>query len=98
MLRGGIEANPKDDDGVPLEHNDYITFTFGIPPTCVTALVTKGHTGWGVECLHPADVKPKRTTLKALTRHYQIWKARKQHVSAIRRAMGAARKGEISND
>ena len=86
-LRGLIEAVQKDEDGVPLKHNDYITFTFGIPPICVTARVTQGHTGWGVECLHPADVKPKRTTLKDLTKYYQIWKASKPRVAAILRAL-----------
>ena len=80
-------SKPRDEDGVPLKDGDYITFTFGIPPICVTARLSEGSTGLGVECLHPADVKPKRTTLKDLTKHYQIWKASKPRVSAILRAL-----------
>lgn len=76
-------AAPKDEDGVTLKHGDYITFTFGIPPICVTARLTEGPTGWGVECLDPPDVKPKRSALKDLTKYYQIWKASKQRVQAI---------------
>lgn len=83
----GDLARPKDDDGVPLENGDYITFTFGIPPICVTARLSKGHTGWGVECVHPTDVKPKRIMLKDLTKHYQIWKAARPRVVAILRAL-----------
>lgn len=76
-------GKPKDEDGVPLKDGDYITFTFGIPPICVTARLSEGSTGWGVECLHPADVKPKHTTLKDLTKHYAIWKASKQRVASL---------------
>ncbi len=74
---------PKDDDGVTLKHGDYITFTFGIPPICVTAMLTAGETGWQVECLHPTNVKPKHTSLADLTKHYQIWKAEKERVRAV---------------
>ena len=78
-------AEPKDEDGVRLKHGDYITFTFGIPPTCVTCLLTHGAGGWSVECLHPPDVKPKHQSLPDLTKHYQIWKASKHRVRAVLR-------------
>jgi hypothetical protein len=78
-------ADPKDEDGVRLKSGDYITFTFGIPPTCVTARLTHGADGWGIECIHPPDVKPKRQSLSELTRYYQIWKASKARVQAILR-------------
>lgn len=89
ILRGGGEAmtGPKDEDGVPLKAGDYITFTFGIPPICVTAQLTDGLDGLGVMCIHPADVKPKTTTLKDLTKHYQVWKASKQRVAAALRQL-----------
>lgn len=76
---------PLDDDGVALKHNDYITFSFGIPPTCVIARLTQGPSGWGVECIHPHDVIPRRSTLADLTKYYQIWKASKKRVNAIMR-------------
>jgi hypothetical protein len=76
---------PKDEDGVTLKNGDYITFTFGIPPTAVLARITKGATGWGVECVHPIDVKPKRQTLTELTKYYQIWKASNQRIAAALR-------------
>lgn len=79
---------PRDEDGIRLKHGDYITFTFGIPPICVTARLTQGPTGWSVECLHPADVTPKWTTLADLTKHYQIWKAGKERVAAVLRQIG----------
>ena len=46
---------PRDEDGIPLKDGDYITFTFGIPPTCVTARVSNIGGKWGVECVHPAS-------------------------------------------
>lgn len=76
---------PKDEDGLPLKVGDYITFTFGIPPICVTAQLTEGRDGLGVMCLHPADVKPKTITLKDLQKYYQVWKASKQRVLAVLR-------------
>lgn len=79
---------PKDEDGVTLRDGDYITFTFGIPLICVVAQISEGSTDWGVNCLHPTDVKPKRTTLKELTKYYQIWKASPKHVSSITRDFG----------
>ena len=30
-----MKAAVKDDDGIPLRHGDYITFSFGIPPISV---------------------------------------------------------------
>lgn len=91
----GHTRNPKDDEGVPLKHGDYITFSFGIPPICVTARLSEGSAGWGVECLHPEDVKPKRTTLKELTKYYQIWKASKPRVAAVLRTyIEAEERGE----
>lgn len=87
------QKKPRDEDGVILKHGDYITFTFGIPPICVTARLSEGSAGWGVECLHP-DVTPKRTTLKKLTKHYQIWKASKQRVASVLRQLAVEERGE----
>ena len=71
----------RDGDGIPLKAGDYITFTFGIPPTCVTARI--GADGSGVECLHPPDVKPKHIALGEVMKYYQVWKASKQRVQAV---------------
>jgi hypothetical protein len=78
-------AAPKDEEGVTLKHGDFITFTFGIPPTCVTARLSLGPDGWSVECIHPEGIKPKHTSLSDLTRYYQIWKASKARVQAALR-------------
>lgn len=75
----------KDDDGIPLKVGDYITFTFGIPPTCVTCQIMDSKDGWSVQCLHPQDVKPKVLPFAELTTHYQVWKASKQRVAAVLR-------------
>ena len=75
----------KDEDGVPLKVGDYITFSFGIPPTCVTCQITDGKDGWTVQCLHPQDVKPKALPFAELTQYYQVWKASKQRVAAVLR-------------
>lgn len=77
------DAAPKDEEGVTLKSGDYITFTFGIPPICVTARLTLGASGaWGIECIHPPDVKPKCSPLSEVTKYYQIWKASKDRVRA----------------
>ncbi len=73
---------PRDEDGITLKHGDHITFTFGIPPICVTARLVEGDKDWHVTCVHPADVKPKTTTLRDLTKYYQIWKASPERVRA----------------
>lgn len=78
---------PKDEDGVKLKSGDHITFTFGIPPICVTARITERDGSWTVECLHPTDVKPKLTTLKELMQYSQIWKASRHRVDAVLRTM-----------
>jgi hypothetical protein len=78
---------PRDEDGIPLKDGDYITFTFGIPPICVTARVSAGEKDWTVTCIHPADVKPKTTPLRELTRYYQIWKASPERVRGATRTM-----------
>ena len=78
---------PRDEDGIPLKDGDYITFTFGIPPTCVTARVSNIGGKWGVECVHPDGVQPKRCPLDDLTRHYQIWKASKDRVAAVTKTL-----------
>jgi hypothetical protein len=80
-----VSKAPRDEDGVPLKSGDHITFTFGIPPTCVTARLTQSDAGWSVECIHPPDVKPKWTTLSELTLYYQIWKASPDRVRAALR-------------
>lgn len=78
---------PKDEDGIPLKSGDHITFTFGIPPICVTARVSNIGDKWGVECIHPEGVQPKRCALDDLTRHYQIWKASKERVASVTRTL-----------
>ena len=80
----------KDEDGIPLKVGDYITFTFGIPPTCVTCQITDGKDGWSVQCLHPQDVKPKAMPFDKLTRYYQVWKASKQRVADVLRDVRGA--------
>lgn len=75
----------RDDEGVPLKSGDHITFTFGIPPICVLArLSTTGGEFW-LDCLHPADVKPKREKLSELMKYYQVWKAHPWRVAAYHR-------------
>lgn len=80
---------PRDEDGIPLRDGDYITFTFGIPPICVTARVSNIGDKWGVECIHPDGVQPKRCSLDDLTLHYQIWKAGKDRVAAVTKTLAA---------
>jgi hypothetical protein len=94
MTRPALTAAPKDDEGVHLKSGDYITFTFGIPPICVTARLTERDGAWGVECIHPPDVKPKTCTLAELTRHYQIWKASKARVQAVLRTYSDPKEGK----
>lgn len=74
----------RDEDGTPIKSGDHITFTFGIPPICVLAVVS-GEKDLQITCLDPPDVKPKRESLKNLMKWYQVWKAPKERVSAYLR-------------
>ena len=75
----------RDDDGIPIKSGDYITFSFGIPPVSVLAKVHGEDHDLGIVCLDPADVKPKRESLKNLMKYYQVWKAQKGRISAYER-------------
>ena len=83
----------QDDDGIPLKPGDYITFSFGIPPICVTARLSGDTGSMSVECIHPADVKPKTCSLAELMRWYQVWKASPQRVQAVLREFKIADAG-----
>ena len=75
----------RDEDGIPIRPGDYITFTFGIPPTSVLCRVTSTGGPMAVECLHPPEVKPKHETLANLMGSYQVWKASQARVAAYNR-------------
>jgi hypothetical protein len=81
-----MPAAPKkviDEDGVPLKAGDHLTFTFGIPPTCVTCRLDEESDRLVAHVIHPLDVKPRSLPLDELMRHYQVWKASKARVAAI---------------
>lgn len=72
-----------DEDGVPLVAGNHLTFSFGIPPTCVTCRLDAVGEQLVAHVIHPPDVKPKSLPLVELMRHYQVWKASKQRVAAV---------------
>ena len=78
-------ASIRDEDGVPIRTGDHITFSFGIPPITVLCLVTSAGGPMQIECLEPADVKPKRESLANIMKWYQVWKAPKSRVDALKR-------------
>lgn len=73
----------KDEEGRPIRSGDYITFTFGIPPICVTARVYQANEELQIECIHPVDVTPKRESLANLMEWYQVWRAPNERVANI---------------
>lgn len=75
----------RDEDGVPLNVGDHITFSFGVPPTSVLAVIVEKGTHLWIECLHPDDVKPRQERLDRLMKWYPIWRAPKSRVSAASR-------------
>ena len=79
----------KDEDGIRLRSGDYISFAFGLPPISVLARLTETDGRWMIECIDPPDVKPRRSTLADLRRHYAIWKASQQRVARANRTFGA---------
>ncbi|MBL8561419.1 MAG: hypothetical protein JNN06_03980 [Gemmobacter sp.] len=64
----------RDDDGAVLQEGDFVSFTFGIPPTRVVAqLYAKDGALW-IHCIWPEDVKPQREKLSRVKKWYQVWK------------------------
>ena len=80
-----MKAAVKDEDGIPLRHGDYITFSFGIPPISVLARLTEADGKWMIECIDPPEVKPRRSSLADLRRSYPIWKASQHRVARANR-------------
>jgi len=73
----------KDEEGRPIRSGDYVTFTFGIPPICVTARVYQANAELQIECIDPPDVKPKRERLADVMEWYQVWRAPRERVANI---------------
>jgi hypothetical protein len=81
----------KDEDGKPLKSGDYITFSFGIPPTSVLCRINSTGGPLVAECLDPPSVKPRTEKLASLMNWYQVWKASTARVTDYNRLATPAR-------
>ena len=63
-----------DEDGIPLSAGDFITFSFGIPPTSVVAQLYEHKGALWVNCIWPEDVNPKREKLSRIKKWCFVWK------------------------
>lgn len=75
----------RDEDGEALKSGDYITFSFGIPPTSVLCRLTSTGGPLVAECLDPPNVKPRTEKLASLMKWYQVWKAPAARVTEYNR-------------
>lgn len=72
----------RDEDGVKLRDGDYITFSFGIPPTSCLCRINHDGKEWIMTVIDPPDINPKQEKLAKMMKWYPIWKASKERVAA----------------